>query len=203
MVARPRMMESPRGDGMMHTPALDLMHDLYVAPVEIGGKLAARATDAEPQWLLKNEPLTLNGVEYVFRGFRMEHTGEQYMASADIDVTVNGTKSRVSPGLSASAAGTQPVPADVPGIGALSLARMDADHGRVAIVPPGEQTMLSVVTIDMSTKPWVNLVWVGALLMLIGTAMAGVRRAREQRGASRRAAVPAGSMPVEAQPKPV
>ena len=38
MIARPRMMESPRGDGMMHTPALDLAHDIYVAPVEIGGK---------------------------------------------------------------------------------------------------------------------------------------------------------------------
>lgn len=203
MVARPRMMESPRGDGMMHTPALDLAHDLYVAPVEIGGKPVMDAASAEPQWLLKNEPLTVNGVEYVFRGFRMEHTGEQYLAYADVDVTANGTQLRVSPGLSASAAGTQPVPAEVPGLGMLSLARMDADHGRIAVIPPGEQAMLSVVTIDMSTKPWVNLVWVGALLMLIGTAMAGVRRAREQRGASRREAVPAGSMPVEAQPKPV
>jgi cytochrome c biogenesis factor len=142
-------------------------------------------------------------VEYVFRGFRMEHTGEQYLAYADVDVTANGKTARISPGLSASAAGTQPVPAEVPGLGALSLARMDADHGRIAVMLPGTQTMVSVVTIDMSTKPWVNLVWVGALLMLIGTAMAGVRRAREQRAVSRRAAVPAGSMPVEAEPKPV
>ena len=205
MNAQPRMMESPRGDGMMHTPAIDLMHDIYVSPVEIGGTQAVEHSHAEPEWLTKNERTTLNGADYTFIGFRMEHTGDQYLAYADVDVTVGGQTTRVSPGLKASATGTEPIIAQVPGLGGLALARMDADHGRIAVLPPGTAAAaVPVVTVDMSTKPLVNLVWVGALLMLLGTAMAGVRRAQEQVSqAPRRAATRAAEVPVEAAPKPV
>ncbi len=207
MNARPRMMESPRGDGMMHTPAIDLVHDIYVSPVEMGGGGTQHDghTHTEPAWLAKNELTTLNGADYVFRGFRMEHTGGQYVAYADVDVTVGGRTTRVSPGLKASAAGTEPIVAQVPELGPLTVARMDADNGRVAVLPPATAAAaVSVITVDMSTKPLVNLVWVGALLMLLGTAIAGVRRAGEQVVREpRRAASRAVDGPAEAAPKPV
>ena len=202
--ARPRMMKSPRGDGMMHTPAIDLSHDIYVSPVEMGGTQAPEHAHAEPVWLLKGEPATLGPASYVFRGFRMEHTGQQYVAYADVDVTVGGRTIRVAPGLKASAAGSEPISADVPGLGALVLARMDADRGRIAVLAPGGSAAVQMVVVDMSTKPLVNLVWVGALLMLVGTAMAGVRRAGEQVGREpRRVAARAVNRPVAATPKPV
>ena len=204
MNAEPRMMASPRGDGMMHTPAIDLVHDIYVAPVELGGTLEPEHTHGEPVWLEKNAPTQVGSAMYVFRGFRMEHAGDQYLAYADVDVTVGGQTTRVSPGLRASAAGTEPVVAQVPGLGALALARMDADHGRIAVLPPAAAAAVSVAVIDMSTKPLVNLVWVGALLMLLGTAMAGVRRAREQVGREpKRVAAAAATVPAEPAPKPV
>jgi cytochrome c-type biogenesis protein CcmF len=206
MNARPRMMESPRGDGMMHTPAIDLLHDIYVSPVEMGGGTQQHEghSHAEPVWLTKNEATTTGTVSYVFRGFRMEHTGQQYLAYADVDVTVGGQTTRVSPGLKASAAGSEPFGAEVPGLGMLTLARMDADRGRIAVMLPESPEAAAVVTIDMSTKPLVNLVWVGALLMLIGTAIAGVRRAREQTVKEpRRAPVRAAGVPAEVTPKPV
>jgi cytochrome c biogenesis factor len=202
MDARPRMMQSPRGDGMMHTPAIDLWHDVYVSPVEMG--TSAAVAEADAQWLERDEPLTYAGVEYVFRGFRMEHAGGQYMAYADVDVTREGRTTRVSPGLRASSQGTEPVPAEIAGLGALALARMDADHGRIAVLPPGMTQAVPTVVVDMSTKPWVNLVWLGALFMLLGTAIAGVRRAQEQvvREPRRVAARAEGTL-AEATPKPV
>ena len=202
MEARPRMMASPRGDGMMHTPAIDLWRDVYVSPVEMGARSAAR--EAEAQWLERNEPLTYAGVEYVFRGFRMEHDNGTYLAYADVDVTREGRTVRVSPGLRANSQGTEPVPAEIEGFGALALARMDADHGRVAVMPPGAAQVTPTVVVDMSTKPWVNLVWLGALLMLFGTAIAGVRRAQEQVVREpRRVAARAEGEPVGVEPRPV
>lgn len=109
----------------------------------------------------------------------------------------------------ASAKGSETVPAEVPGLGALELARMDADHGRIAVFPPAAAAATSVVVMDMSTKPLVNLVWVGALLMLFGTAIAGVRRAREQtvleprRVPTREGGPVAAVAPAEVAPKPI
>ncbi|MFM7230661.1 MAG: hypothetical protein ACKO3S_01600, partial [bacterium] len=200
--ALPRMMASPRRNGMMHTPAIDLWRDVYVSPVEMGTRSAA--SEAEAQWLERNEPLTYAGVEYVFRGFRMEHDNGTYLAYADVDVTREGRTVRVSPGLRASSQGTEPVPAEIAGFGALALARMDADHGRVAVMPPGAARVTPTVVVDMSTKPWVNLVWLGALLMLFGTAIAGVRRAQEQVAREpRRVAARAEGEPVGVEPRPV
>lgn len=202
MDAAPRMMPSPRGDGMMHTPSIDLAHDLYVSPVEMGGTQPVSSTHGEPTWLARGEAVDIGGARYEFRGFRMEHTGDEYLAYGDVDVTVDGATTRVSPGLRASEAGTQPVPADVPGRGLLTLVRMDADHGRIAVLPPGGTALAPTVVIDLSTKPWVNLVWVGALLMLFGTALAGVRRAREQVVREPRR-VPVTEVTAEASPKPI
>jgi hypothetical protein len=110
----------------------------------------------------------------------------------------------VSPGLRANSQGTEPVPAEIEGFGALALARMDADHGRVAVMPPGAAQVTPTVVVDMSTKPWVNLVWLGALLMLFGTAIAGVRRAQEQVVREpRRVAARAEGEPVGVEPRPV
>jgi len=188
------MMPSPRGDGMMHTPAIDLVHDLYVSPVEMGQADMSSHAHAEPVWLGKDEPVTSGEATYVFRGFRMAQENDHYLAYADIDVTVGGRTSRVSPGLRATESGTQPVVADVPSLGPLALARMNVDQGQVAILPPGAVAATPIVVVDLSTKPWVNLVWVGALLMLLGTAMAGLRRAREQTAREpRRVAKPATS----------
>jgi cytochrome c biogenesis factor len=59
------------------------------------------------------------------------------------------------------------------------VARIDADHGRVALLIPGAATP-AIAVVELSTHPFVNLIWIGALLALIGSAIAGVRRAAEQ-----------------------
>jgi hypothetical protein len=176
--ARPRLLPSPRGDGMMRTPAIDGWRDLYLSPIE-----TRTVTHAEPEdvtWLEKGNPVEVGGVRYTFTGFRMEH-GEQIKVYADLDVRAGDVTMHASPGLTASAEGSRPFPAEVKGIGTIELTRLDADHGRIAVLLPVAQTpAASVAILDFSTKPLVNLVWVGALLTLAGTALAGIRRAREQ-----------------------
>jgi cytochrome c biogenesis factor len=57
---------------------------------------------------------------------------------------------------------------------------------------------VTVAILEFSTKPLVNLVWIGALLALLGTALAGLRRALESRPARR--GVPSPSLGPEVTP---
>ena len=99
---------------------------------------------------------------------------------------------------------SDPVPADVPGLGAISIARLDADHGRIAIVPPGVTAAVPVVIVEMSTRPGANLVVLGALLVTFATIWI-VASGSEFPIAedSRRVAARAGEGPTEASPRPV
>ncbi len=196
MTALPKMMPSPRGDGMMHTPALDLVRDLYVSPVDVGTTEAQG--HAEPVWLTKNQSTDVGGARYTFRGFRMDHEAQQFMAYADIDVERDGERFTVSPAVTADEHGSHAIPADFPGGGKLMLSRMDADNARIAVLLPSVGAAIPTAIIDFSVKPLVNLVWVGALLTLLGTALAGVRRAQEQTTAVRRRVEAPAEVPAQA-----
>ena len=198
---RPRIAALSRGAGIRYTPAVAWSRQLVVTPVDM---VVRPPVASEAQWLLKDEPLTYAGTEYVFRGFRMQRNGDRFMALADLDVTREGRLMRVSPGLSASAAGSVPVAAEVPGLGTVSLARLDADHGRVAIVPPGAVAATPVVVVDVSTRPGMSTVWSGALIALIGTVLSTVWRARvAAQQDSRRVASRAGDGSAAAAPSPI
>jgi cytochrome c biogenesis factor len=58
---------------------------------------------------------------------------------------------------------------------------VDADHARVAVLLPGAAASgADVALVELSTKPLVNLVWIGALLTLAAAVLAAVRRAQER-----------------------
>jgi cytochrome c biogenesis factor len=85
----------------------------------------------------------------------------------------------------------RPIEASVPGVGTLSVAGIDADHGRVALRVPGSRADAAVL--ELSTKPLVDLVWIGALLALLGAVVAGIRRAMEVTSGRQAAARPAAA----------
>jgi cytochrome c biogenesis factor len=74
----------------------------------------------------------------------------------------------------------KPFDARLAGMGSLGIARIDADHQRVAVVLRGMTASPAMAVVDFTTKPLVNLVWIGALLAVLGTGVAGIRRARER-----------------------
>jgi cytochrome c-type biogenesis protein CcmF len=173
---RPRIAHMPRGDGVMRKPALSDRGELYLAALETQ---EAEAREADPVWLEKGVESVLAGVGYTFAGFRMV-SHEDMQVFADIQVRRAGATSVVSPGLRAGPDGTRPMNARVPDLGELHVARIDADRGRVAVVLPAGDTPAAVAVVELSTHPYVNLVWIGALLALVGSAMAGLRRAAER-----------------------
>ncbi len=189
--ARPQLLVMPRGEGTMRKPAISGRREIYLSPVDLrpGG-----SGPGEPVWLPQGEAVTAGDATWTFVGFRME-SHDRMQVHADLDVTRQGATTRVSPGLVADPQGNlHPIPAEVSGLGEVALEHMDVDHKRIAIAPPGAATA-GLAVFEFSTKPLVNLVWVGALLTLLGAVLAGVRRAMEAapgRRARRAVAAPPG-----------
>jgi hypothetical protein len=121
----------------------------------------------------------IGDVGYTFAGFRME-SGSHLMVMADVVVRRPDRTQTVSPGMEAGPSGMKPFAAQVPGSGRIGLARIDADHQRVAVTLDGMTASPATAVVDFTTKPLVNLVWIGALLAVLGTGVAGIRRARER-----------------------
>jgi cytochrome c-type biogenesis protein CcmF len=195
--ARPELMPAPRDQGMIRKPAISGARELYLSPVE----LRAPASGAgDVTWLEKGAPVEVGGVRYTFTGFRME-SGAGFMAYADLEVEQQGRTYKVSPALAGGASGLHAVPVEVPSLGTITLSRMDADHGRVAVSLPAGSVAAGVAVVDLSTKPYINLVWIGVLLAFLGTALAGIRRAAERAPARRDGSV-AARAPHSPRPAP-
>ena len=173
---RPRLMDMPRDDGKLRKPALADRGELYLAVLE---SQMTHAAPAEPVWLDKGAEQVAGGAGYTFTGFRMV-SHETIEVFADIQVRRGNRTLVASPGMRAGPQGNQPVDAMIADLGPLHVTRIDADRGRVAVVLPGGGAPASVAVVELSTHPFINLVWVGALLALIGSGMAGLRRAGER-----------------------
>ena len=176
--ARPKLLASPMGDGMMRSPAIHGLRDLYLSPLELQ---SAQVAQDGVTWLEAGKEVEVGGALYRFAGFRME-TQPQEVIHADIDVRKYGGRPvRVSPAMKPGPGGNESVPAEVPGLGRLAVAGVDADHARVAVLLPGAAASgADVALVELSTKPLVNLVWIGALLTLAAAVLAAVRRAQER-----------------------
>jgi hypothetical protein len=126
---------------------------------------------------------------------------------ADLVITRGGQILKAAPYVEAGPEGSSSVPVEVAGFGTVALSQIDADRGRVALHLPAAGTTETAngataatsspaspppapaerfAVIEVATKPLINLVWIGALLMLIGTAMAGARRAAYETPAAAR-----------------
>jgi cytochrome c biogenesis factor len=132
----------------------------------------------EALWIERGHDVTIGDAHVSFSGFRME-SHENLTVFADLIVHRNGEVLKASPGIQAGAAGSSSFPVEVPGLGTVQIARIDADRGRVAVVIPGLSAGPMAI-VEVSTKPLINLVWIGALLALFGSALAGVRRALDR-----------------------
>ena len=175
--AHPVIFDSPQGEGQVRSPSLARNGELYLSPVEV---TTAELSSGEPFWLEQGRAVELGGVEYTFRGFRMED-GPQLHVLADLDIRQGGSVLRAAPGMISGQDGTRPLETEVPGLGALSVVKIDADRHRVALRRTDVSWTPAVAVVDFSTKPLIPLVWIGALLAVLGTGLAGIRRAAEPR----------------------
>jgi hypothetical protein len=75
------------------------------------------------------------------------------------------------------------IPDYLPGGGSVQIASVDPNTGRVALELPGMPRVKSekVLAVEVSTKPLINLVWLGAIVMLSSAFLSVLRRAIDVR----------------------
>jgi hypothetical protein len=122
-------------------------------------------------WLAKGDSLQVASTVVTFRAFRMV-PGDPVKFHADLDVRRGDSLYRVSPGLAATRQGSTPFAAQIPGVGPVAVARMDADAGRIAIMMPGlnREPGPSTATLRLQLRPGLEVAW-GALGVAILAAL--------------------------------
>ena len=144
--------------------------------------LALRERAVSPhtiQWLARGESLEVSGVALRFQGFRMDMS-QGMRVFADLDVEHAGIHATFSPGVKATPQGEEPFAVDVPGVGAISVAKIDADNGRVGLIVPGAAPppARTEVLLDVRLRPMLRLAWAAvalAALALVWSFAAGSR----------------------------
>ncbi len=184
----PQLYFSERMGGMMKKPFIrrQLLEDTYFSPEDI------KQPSAEPTLLKKGETRSFGKVDLTFTGFEMGQHGDSSGAlkvSVHVDAAIDGVVHHLSParihtvapdGKSSVTTTTDSISVD--GITyPVAVTSILADQKAVNIDIPGITNVVESETLvlDVSTKPLINLVWAGAILILLGTAISVLRRGRE------------------------
>ncbi len=189
------VMFSAGDQGIMRNPDIvsHLTSDFYLSP--LGLEPPEEGAAPVELTLEKGQMHDVQGVTVTFAGFMMgSHMGEgmseqEAMAGvgASLLIQKDGQTEAIGPRLIPSADGAQHpgVPSKLLG-GEVQLLTMDISMGEgpstitIGILRPGEHAAKPDVLIgEASIKPFIGLVWAGTVLMMIGFALAIVKRWRD------------------------
>ena len=176
--ATPALYWSEFNQGYMKKPHVEryLTHDVYISPLEMVGEEGG-ADGAV--WLAPGETRKVGSTSYTFEGFDPQ-MGQVVRLAARLRVEMNGRTVPARPVLeiNTSTGSRNSIPAYLPGGSSIEVANADPTTGRVALVLPGagQPGQGSVLAVELSTKPFINMVWLGAILMLGSTFLIMIRR---------------------------
>jgi len=189
--ARPYMFWSEFNQGYMKKPHIErfVTHDIYISPLDVvGGKDQAGGG----VWFSKGETKQIGQVKYTFIDFDRQMGSDVVRVAAKMRAEIGGRTVPVRPVLEMNMQSGIPnrIPDYLPGGASVQIASVDPNTGRVALELPGmgathEGTILAV---EVSTKPFINLVWLGAIVMLGSAFLSVARRAIDLKRATAGAA---------------
>jgi cytochrome c-type biogenesis protein CcmF len=187
----------------MRNPAIQkgLLYDIYISPIDhssTGEK--AKATDTlvltagEERKILEYQ-ITFLG----FQGVHMNPEANEFQVGAKLSVLTNGKKQEFTPKLIQTTAGEIRTPAvELPDKTKLTLIGVQADSRQIVLavetVSPAGKTA-DTVSIEVSKKPLILLVWLGSVLLIAGGVLSTVRRSKERPRVLR-----IGEQPVKKEP---
>ncbi len=187
----PKMFMNDRTRQVMVNPDIrkTLLADLYVSPIEFDAGQQQRLD------LAKGQTAQAGDLQVRFVDFDLNVDGNALaqMASGDpitiggiVEVTEvtpeGGRTTQVKPlyRLDAKTGEVEATPAALPGGGSLFLAGINASTGEIQLEVDGRSTPARL-SIDVTRKPLIKLVWYGLYIVLAGGLMATVQRLREAR----------------------
>jgi cytochrome c biogenesis factor len=160
-----------------------LTHDVYISPLElVGEEGGAEADSGGAVWLAPGEVRKVGSTSYTFEGIDPQ-MGPIVRLAARLRVELDGRTVPARPVLEINTAtgSRNSIPAYLPGGSSIEIADVDPGSGRVALMLPGgaQPGAGSVLAVELSTKPFINLVWLGSILMLASSFLITFRRTQE------------------------
>ena len=195
-LAYPRMFVNDRTRQIMTSPHIEktLLQDLYISPIEFDP--GRPEGDRQELALTKGQASTFGELEIRFQGFDLEvdgnalarmTTGEPVTIGATLHVVYERAETTMVPVYKFSPDGrVETPPMALPGGGSIRVAAIDATTGAVRLeiaglglgADSGQPARLSV---DVTRKPLINMVWYGLYVILAGGLLATFQRFREAR----------------------
>lgn len=130
-------------------------------------------------YIKKGEEKRINGYRIRFLGFEisgmMGSRGAEVRAKLHVEGP-GGSRGDIAPGMDFS--GMPTGRGIIPGDGVVELAKIRADEGMIylKIYGLGGRKRSEMLIVEISEKPLVGMVWTGTIMMLVGGALAFVRR---------------------------
>ena len=183
--ALPAMYWSEFNQAFMKKPHIQryMTYDLYISPLEMVGT----QDEVAGVWFAKGETRKVGEVTYTFIDFDRQ-MGDIVRVAARMRAEIGGRTVPVRPMLEVNVGtGTMNrIPDYLPGGASVSIASVDPNTGRVALELPGMPRPQSsnILAVEVSTKPLINLVWLGAIVMLGSAFMSVGRRVLDLRRAA-------------------
>jgi len=180
----PKMFMNDRTRQLMVNP--DIRHsplmDFYVSPIEFDPGQSALQLAKGNSGQIGNVTVRFIGFDLQAEGNAMAQmaAGKPVVIGANLEVTRDGKTIQLKPlyQLNPGTGDVSSVPASLPGGGALAVSGIDASNGAVRLSAVGIQTPARL-SIDVTYKPLIVLVWGGLWIVLIGGLLATVNRLRE------------------------
>lgn len=181
-IAKPRLYWSEYSEGMMRKPHIKrlITEDLYFAPMEYrGGGFAY----SEPFDLAKGEEKEVEGYKIKFLSFDMAPHGQgsEMRVGAVLELSYNGKKETATPYIlfGEDQQMTQKE-AVLPDSSVIFLEHVNADQGMVALsVGKKGQQGVETLLLEVSTKPLINILWLGTIVIMVGLFLMTWRRSKE------------------------
>ncbi len=157
-----------------------LTHDVYISPLDMVG--GGQGGDEGGVKMLPGETKQMGEVKYTFEGFTPIPGNGTMKLIANLTAEIGGRTVPLKPTLEVGGGGG-PVrtPDYIPGGGQVNILGASPSDGSVQLSLPGMSQAATgeVLAVEVSTKPFIGLVWIGAVLALTATFLVMIRRAME------------------------
>ena len=178
--ARAHFFWSEYNQGYMKNPHIERFaeKDLYISPLEmVGDQPGGGGIQFMP-----GEVKQVGQVKYTFDSFTPVPGDGKMKLIANLTAETGGRTVPLKPAIEVTMGGGQPVssPDYIAGGGQVSIVSANPQDGSVTLMLPGVEQAADagqILAIEVSTKPFINLVWLGSIIMLAATFMVVIRRA--------------------------
>ncbi len=172
-IARTRFFQTEQG--WMRNPHIErfVTRDLYISPQEMVGDDAAGGVTFAP-----GDVKQVGAMKYTFQGYMPEPQGGGMKLTALFTAEIGGRTVPLKPSLQFPS--NVNTPDYIPGGGEIRITKADAQNHTVSVALPGQAAPSGqILAVEVSTKPFINLVWLGAIVMLASAFVTVVRRGQD------------------------